>query len=178
MKFKAKGDVWTCNNQCGSNCCGYIYLVLDGTKEEEFKQKREFLAEPGYTDWRWLGMRSAFTIIKLDDDKRNRVIKLNEGVDFEIKFNPFIKKNLLYVKNKCENLLEDNKCKIYRNRPDVCKKGPCYIFDRNPSIRFYGEPILEANPELKQKLHDAAVQEMELLKVKLNGVELNGTNNE
>lgn len=69
----------------------------------------------------------------------NRKIFLKDSVDYKIIFNPFKGYDELYIQDKCMMLMQDNKCKVFRNRPEICKKASCPIFDKNPEIQFYAE---------------------------------------
>jgi hypothetical protein len=36
-------------------------------------------------------------------------------------------------------LLPNGKCKVYRARPEICKKADCPVFTKSKEIRWYAE---------------------------------------
>jgi len=125
MTFKIQGKVWTCGNQCKSNCCSEVFLAITPEQRVMLENHGHFIADSNMTDWRWLGFHKRFSIEKLEGGKR----KISIHKPYSFKFNPYLSKEMLNIENKCEQLMPDNRCRVYRNRPQICKVSECPVFE-------------------------------------------------
>lgn len=132
---------WSCNNQCKSNCCDYMYLEIDDVQEKSIKESRSFRVGPSYTDFRWLKLHDGIFVSPIKDFER--VITLRDDISFKIYVHPISNKKYVYIKSKCTQLLDNNRCKIYQRRPNVCKKGVCIVYDKRKEIQWFGRHIVE-----------------------------------
>jgi len=145
MTIKITGKDWTCNNQCRGNCCSEIFLPLPPAYKTSFLEKGFYIANNNYSDYRWLEFHKVIIMEKMPSGDRK--ISLKEGTEYKIIFNPFKGYDELYVKDVCMMLRQDLKCKVFRARPDICKKSRCIVFDNSLEIQFYAE-----NGLLKEKI--------------------------
>lgn len=145
MVLKIKGKEWKCNCQCQSNCCSEVFLPINQAQKKSIQEKGFWYVDHDYTDFRWLKLHKIFKVEKTSNKKERKITILK--TKYEFKYNQFINQEMLYVQDKCSMLLPDNKCKIFRNRPDICKKAECIVFSIKKSIRWYGE-----NGTLKDKV--------------------------
>lgn len=69
------------------------------------------------------------------------MISIKDKAYYEIIFNPFKNIDEIHILDKCKMLLPNNKCKIYRARPDICAKAECILFSKalNENLRFYAK---------------------------------------
>lgn len=138
MVLKILGRDWTCNMQCGANCCSEIFLPLNKAQMESIIKDRFWIVDHDYTDFKWLGYHKVFKIINTGD-KGTRRIELAQGVEYEFKKHPMIEcHTMIYIQDKCVMLLPNNRCKAFRSRPNICKKAECVVFGRD-KIQWYGE---------------------------------------
>lgn len=139
------GRSWQCNNQCGSDCCSEIFLPLSDMQKETLARGHYF-AGPNYTDWKWLGYHPGVKVQKIGI--KRKIIPLKE---YTIKYNEALGKHMLHMETRCGKLMPDRRCKVYRSRPEVCKKAECIVYSDRPWIRWYGKNGL---------LKDVPVQDM------------------
>lgn len=144
MALKVQGKSWECNNQCKSNCCSELFLPLDSEQHTSVLMNGHFIAHPNYTDWEWLGYHDSVKIEKTRVHGRRKILVLRP---FVVKYNNTINKYMLYIEDKCVKLMPDGRCRIYKKRPEICKKGECVVFSIKKKIQWYAE-----NGLLKDKL--------------------------
>lgn len=126
---------WNCNNKCKLSCCEEIFLPMPNQIKKLFNEHNFWVVNAGYCDWKWLKLHKAIKIEKLFGGHRK--LSINEGFSFEFKFNSYRGYEELYIKNKCEMLLSDKKCQIFRNRPEICKIAECPVFSSKKEIQYY-----------------------------------------
>lgn len=144
MAIKIHGKDWSCNNQCQSNCCSEIFLVLDEEQKQSYETKGYFIADNNYNDYNWLKLNKALKIKKLLGG--NRQITIDKTYKSKLLYHPVIKKDILYIDNKCSKLLDNGRCGIYRIRPQACRKGRCFVFEDNAELNW-----IAMNGKLKEK---------------------------
>lgn len=142
--MKKERKEWVCNNTCGFNCCSEIFLPVTPIQRMFINKKGYFVVEEDYTDFKWLGYHDAFDIKELDEGKKKIIVKTK---DYKYYWNPYVKKHMIYIKNKCNKILDDNKCSIFEDRPVICMKAECPVFSEKKKIRWYGKKGL-----LKEKV--------------------------
>lgn len=135
--IKIQGTEWVCNNQCKKNCCSELFLPMPPAYKKMFVESGYWIANNNYTDYTWLAYHKAIITEKLPNGDRK--IFLAKDVEYRIVFNPHKGYEEIYVQNKCSMLLDNNKCKVYRARPQICRKALCPVFDIRKSIQFYAE---------------------------------------
>ena len=135
MTLKVEGKEWGCRMQCQSNCCSSVFLKVTPEQRVSLESKGYFIAKHDFTEFRWLGFHKAFTIQKLDNGDR----KVTVNKEYRFIFNKFEASDFLYVADRCIQLMKDNKCKVYRNRPMICKVGKCTVFDDSPNLQWFAE---------------------------------------
>ena len=126
---------WKCNNKCGSNCCSEIFLPLSKDQKELLELNGEYIVDNKYADFRWLGFYKGIEVKKLKNGWR--LIKVVSP--YEIKYHKFLLKHMLYIEGKCDKLLKNDKCKIFRNRPQTCKVSLCAVFEKDNKINWYAD---------------------------------------
>lgn len=134
--LKIRGKVFSCKNNCGSNCCSSVWLKLSPDQRVSLTNKGFFVVKHDYTSWRWLKFHKKFKIDKLDKGDRKITVLTK---DYKIKWNPFENSDFIYVEDKCIQLKPDNKCKVYRNRPKICGVGECIVFSKRKSLQWMAE---------------------------------------
>lgn len=144
MAIKVTGKIWQCNNQCNSNCCSEVWLKINPEQRYSLEKQGYFIAEPDLSEWRWVEFHKKLNIEKLAKGKRKISVRND---DYKIRWNEYLNTDMVYVKDKCIQLLPDNRCRVYRNRPMVCKIGECAVFSIKKKIQWYGE-----NGLLKDKI--------------------------
>ena len=144
MTLKVKGKVFSCKLQCGSNCCSSVWLMLSPDQRVSLTNKGFFVAKHDFTDYTWLKYHKQFKVDKLDKGERKITLKTK---DYKIKWNPFVNSDFVYVEDKCIQLMENNKCKVYRNRPMMCSKGECIVFSPKKGLQWLAE-----NGDLKEAI--------------------------
>jgi len=134
---------WSCNNQCKSNCCSEIFLELSPEQREQFERDETFIQEKdevekleGLDFYRWLRFHEQFAVQNMLDGRKKIIFK---GKIFDIKYNPFLSKDLLYVDDPCQKLNDDYFCTVYGNRPKMCKLAKCPVFDASVRIRWFAK---------------------------------------
>ena len=138
----AKHKAWSCNRECGSNCCDHMILPLDKRQKRDFKRTRAFWIAHNYTDLRWLGYHDWFTLEKFPNG--HYLLRLAKDKPFELKDNPYISQvTFLYVKSKCKQLMPDNRCLVYETRPRMCRIARCPVYSAKPVLNWFGWPIRE-----------------------------------
>lgn len=137
MAIKIIGKDWACNNDCGQSCCDEIFLPMPPQFKKMFEEHGYWITDNNYTDWEWLSYHKAIVIEKLE--KGHRKLSLSGTTSFEFKFNPFRGYDELYIKDKCQMILTDHKCKIFRGRPQICRRAECIVFSPKKEIQYYAE---------------------------------------
>jgi len=134
------GKTWTCNLQCNfngkTNCCQEIFLPVNNEQKKSIEKYGYFIVGHKYTDFRWIDFRPSLEVKKVDFKKR--MIRLSTK-DYEFKHHTYLDQDMLYLDEKCDKLLPDGKCKVYRNRPMICKQAECPVFTNNPNIYWYAQ---------------------------------------
>lgn len=130
---------WTCNNQCKSNCCSMIYLDLFTREDcQIFVDTQRIYYKKDYTDWEWVRLHKGLDVYTADDLV---AVHVRADVKYFLLHNEFNHKDYVLVMDKCINLLPDNRCKAYRNRPTICKKAPCIYYTEDKVIKWFSEPM-------------------------------------
>ena len=124
---------WTCNNQCKKDCCSFIYLELSNKQFVFFDQERLITYDKKWKDW--LSYHKEFKIINENTAKLKRFVK------YKLVKNPYNGKYYVYVKSKCNKLMRNGRCKIYRTRPSICRFAPCLFENSNKMIEWFGKTI-------------------------------------
>ena len=137
MVLKIRGKDWSCKNQCMSNCCSEIFFPLNPEQRVCYDQNGYWIAPHDYTDWDWVKMHNAVQVTKLTDGQRR--ISVSDDVDKKIIYNSLLSMDMLRVEDKCRNLLKDGRCKVYRARPQICKKADCPVFTVDPKVIWYAK---------------------------------------
>jgi hypothetical protein len=135
MTIKIQTKEWECSNQCGSDCCSDIFLPMPPQYRKMFEEHRYWITDNNYTDWDWLSYHKSIVIEKLA--KGHRKLYLTGDTAFEFIFNPFRGYDELYISEQCSKLLPNHKCKIFRARPVICRRGQCVVFSKNPELNHY-----------------------------------------
>jgi len=135
---------WRCNNQCQSNCCSAVWLKVTPEQRASINKKGYFTVKSDYGDWRWMEFHKQVKVEKLDGGYRKIIIV--KPIE-KILYNPFVKSDFIYIQGKCNKLMKDGKCKIYRNRPLACKVSECPVFSDNSRKQWFAE-----NGYLKEQL--------------------------
>jgi len=144
---KTKGKEWRCLCLCKSNCCSDFFLKVNQEQEQSVLKDRFFIVENDYGDFTLIGYREGLSLEKID--KRTQIIRIDDGVKFEIKQNPHNQVNYIYIKEKCDKLLSNGRCKIYRARASICRSIECPIQSNKPHIKWFAENsevLKNANP--------------------------------
>lgn len=149
MTIKIKGIPWNCGNSCKANCCSEIFLPLPTAYRDMFEEHGYWIANSNYSDWRWMEFHKEVKTEKMDGGSRKIWI---DHVNFDIIFNPFQGYDEIHIHSPCSMLLPDNKCKVFRSRPEICKRAECIFFSKKPELRFYAEYGM-----LRDKLKEAKV---------------------
>ena len=139
---KIAGKSWSCNLQCQgnpkdgiSNCCSEIFIPVNPDQRISIENNNYFIAKSTLVDWEWLKLHDGLTIEKLSNGDR----KISVNKSYTFKFNLFMGKDMLYIEDRCKMLLKDGRCKIYRARPQACRKAECPVYSNKLSIRFYAQ---------------------------------------
>jgi len=128
-----------------SNCCSEVFLPLNKAQQKSIEEERSWTVDANFTDFKWLKYHKAFNVINTGN-RGERLIQIKEGYDYEFKKHPFLPAHtFLYVQDKCSMLLSDGRCKVFRNRPEICKKAECIVFNERPVINWYGKNGLLAD---------------------------------
>jgi Fe-S-cluster containining protein len=138
MTLKISGKDWTCNRQCKSDCCSEIYLPLNPEQKKSFEADGSWVVDNNYSDFGWMEYHKCLKIEKLKGGDR-KITFLGGNVQHKIVFNPFKNTDEIYILDKCTKLLTDGRCKVYRARPEICKKALCPVFDIRASLQFYAQ---------------------------------------
>lgn len=142
MRINKGGKEWSCDNQCKSNCCSSVFLVIDSEQLISLKKYGFYYAHDKYSDWDWLSFHKMF---KIEDEGDRKKITLKTD-EYEIKYNDYLQENMLYVDDKCEHIMEDNRCAIFEDRPKVCRISECPVFSFKKKIQWYA-----VNGKLKEQ---------------------------
>jgi Fe-S-cluster containining protein len=118
---------------------------LSKEQRKSFEEQGFWIANNNYTDYQWIQYHKSLKIEKMKGGTRK--ITFLKNVPLTIIFNTYKKTDEIYLLDKCTKLLPDNKCKIFRGRPQICRKARCIVFDKSPEIQFYAE-----NGILKDKI--------------------------
>lgn len=137
MVIKIQGKDYSCKQECKSNCCSEIFLPLSFYQKRTFEEQGFFQANNNYMDYEWLGYHKGVIIEKLD--KGNRNISVCKNVIYTMLFNAFSNNYQLHILDKCSKLQPDNKCKVYRSRPEICRKALCPLKDDREVTKFFAE---------------------------------------
>lgn len=143
MKFGG-AKPWQCNNQCKSSCCNAMWLRVTPEERASINKRGYFIVKSDYCDWRWMQFHNQVKVEKLDGGLRKIIIM--KPID-KIVYNPYVKSDFIYIEGKCDKLMENGRCKIYRNRPIACKLAECPVFSENSSKQWFAE-----NSYLKEQL--------------------------
>lgn len=135
MALKIAGKSWSCNNDCGFNCCSDLFLPVSPEQRLSLEKVGHFIVDSNYADFKWLGYHKAIKIEKISQGWR----KLTPLKKYEFKLNQHLGKDMVFIEDKCKMLLQNNRCKIYRSRPQICRVADCPAFSKNQSIRWYGK---------------------------------------
>lgn len=139
-KGMKKAKQWNCNLQCGSNCCDFLYLWIPPGMHKIVEKSRCMIVGTKQFDLKWLKLRKEIEITRLDDKVVRITIK--ERVPFKIIEHPLTKHHYLHVpSSKCTKLLPNNKCGIYRTRPELCRKSICIAYTKDSRFHWFGEII-------------------------------------
>ena len=131
---KSKKKVWTCNNQCLSNCCSYIYIQIDYADIEKLEKER-FMPIYHYIDKKWLFLREGLDFSGKD------WFKIPENIEFKLYYHLLMRAVFVYMEIPCSKLLENHRCKIYRTRPNFCKTGPCLMNVKDQSMFSFSKKM-------------------------------------
>jgi hypothetical protein len=135
--MKLFGKVWQCNNTCGKDCCSELFLPMDKLSKASFDAHGSWIVSPNYADFEWLSYHKSLTIEKLPSG--NRKITFSKNVPYKYVYNPYRKMDEIHIIDKCDKLLNDGKCKIFRARPQICKVADCPVFSNKAEIIHYGK---------------------------------------
>ncbi len=127
---------WSCNNQCKTNCCQELFLILDEKQKQSYHKTKSYFVDKSYCEWRWLSFRNAVKYKKIGKKYKLHILKQFKQ---KVLFNPLINKWILHIEDDCNKLMPDNRCKVYRNRPVTCQIGDCPVFSNEPKIAWLGE---------------------------------------
>lgn len=135
MSIKVKGKDWSCSNQCQHNCCSEVFIDLSKEQKQIFDKHKTIILDNNATDFRWLGFHKGITINKISSTERELIFDDNI-ITKTIYFQKGLQ-HILHIDSVCSKLLPDNRCKIYRIRPKVCRVGKCSVFNKTiPILRF------------------------------------------
>lgn len=147
MKF-TKLREWRCNNQCKHSCCNALWLKVTPEQRASINKRGYFIVDKDYIpdkgDWRWVEFHKQVKVEKQDGGMKKIIIL--KPID-KILYNPFQKCDFIYIEGKCNKLMKDGRCKIYRNRPNACKVAECPVFSENSERQWFAE-----NSYLKEQL--------------------------
>jgi hypothetical protein len=135
MTIKILTKEFVCNNQCKSDCCSEIFLPMPPQYKKMFIEHGYWIADQNYTDYDWLSYHKSIKIEKLE--KGYRKLSFSGTTPFDFIFNPFRGYDELYIKDKCSKIMDNHKCKIFRGRPVICRRGQCVIFTKNSELNHY-----------------------------------------
>lgn len=132
--MKKKG--FSCSLQCGFNCCSEVFFELNGSQRYTFENQGFFIIDkPKDVDWKYLSYHKAIKVEKLK--KGLRKLTVAGQYERELKYNQYNDKWYLQIKDKCVMLKDDNKCKVYRDRPNACKVGLCPVFEDSKAENWF-----------------------------------------
>jgi len=133
-----KGKEYSCNSRwCKSNCCSDFFLKVNQEQEQSVLKDRFFIVENDYGDFTLIGYREGLSLERID--KRTHIIRIDDGIEFELKHNPHNKVNYIYIQKKCDKLLSNGRCKIYRSRPQICRSILCPVQSDRPEIKWFAK---------------------------------------
>jgi Fe-S-cluster containining protein len=106
-----------------------------------FLRDATFVVKPNYTDFKWLAFHTDLIVTKLRGGLRR--ITMRKGTDFLLETNPHdLKRRYVYLPNSpCKHLRPDQKCAIYRSRPEICKRAPCLYEGSSEKYLWFGRPL-------------------------------------
>lgn len=139
MPIKPKD--WDCDMSCGFNCCSELFIELTPEQREQFERERFFIQEPSellddLEFYRWLRYHDQFSVQEMLDGRKKIIFT---GKIYDIKYNPYLSKDILYVDNTCTKLNDEYFCTVYGNRPKMCGLAKCPVFDKSKRIRWFGK---------------------------------------
>jgi len=149
MSLKIITKEFSCNNQCLSNCCSEIFLPMPPQFKKMFEEHGYWITDNNYCDWEYLSYHKAIVIEKLE--KGHRKLSLTGETPFKFIFNPFRGYDELYIQDRCQMILPDHKCKIFRGRPRICRHAECVVFSPKKEIQHYAENGLLKDALKKEK---------------------------
>ena len=130
-------DEWNCNNKCKNNCCSEIFLPLTPSQKITFDLNKWWTVRPDQYDLKWLKFHDKGIFIDKLDDGRRKITLLTD--DYKMLLHPMTGIQYLWIKTRCKMLLQNNKCKVYRNRPITCRRADCMLYSPNKKERWFGE---------------------------------------
>lgn len=112
-----------------------MWLQISTKQKETYLKQGFFYAKRDWTDWRWLSYHKSITVV-LEGNLRKVIIDMSYQP--KLIYHPVLKKDMIYIEDKCIKLLSNNKCAIYRIRPKACKIGECPVFTTNKVWAWMG----------------------------------------
>jgi Fe-S-cluster containining protein len=100
-----------------------------------YNQERKIVVDEGYADLEWVSFHRNLIVSR---QGRYYTIEINSGMDATLIWNDLKGCWFLHVKDKCINLLPDNRCSIYDRRPNICRITKCPVFSPDEEIKWYG----------------------------------------
>jgi Fe-S-cluster containining protein len=87
----------------------------------------------------------AFAVLLVGDHERRRFAAFSHDVLIEAHAAPVVERVIPYVDGRCRFLGDDDRCTIYNDRPQNCRRFECVRFYRSEPDRSHGR-FLRRNP--------------------------------